>query len=316
MTDATPTPNAPRGFSAWAALRLALALGLVAWVARLVVLQSRAAGSLPVPQPGWLALAVVVLAGYYALMNDTWVVLMRGLRAPLPWSRAFRILYLSNLSKYLPGGVWYLFGRVAMCKAEGIPAATTSLSLLVETVAQCAVMAVVAMVTLSNAAAALLPVGRFALLGGAVAVLACVHPRVVDGLLGFVGRLAGREVPRFDVGYRLVLVAFARYLVAWLLVALAFGLFARALGGAVDVERAMLLTGALSVSWLVALLAFVLPGGLGLREVLLTSILELRYGAALAAALALGFRVGLVVLETLAFTVALALRPAAPTHAD
>ncbi len=68
-----------------------------------------------------------------------------------------------------------------------------------------------------------------------------------------------------------------------------------------DVEGARLLIGVLSVSWLVAQLAFLLPGGLGLREVRLTSMVELRYGAAFAAALAVGFRLARIVFEVLAF---------------
>jgi len=315
MTDDAPATAPARGLSAWAVLRWGLALALMSWVIRLIVRQWRTVGALPTPSPGWLAATLGVLLAYYALMNHSWLAMMRGLGASLSWGRAFRVLYLSNLAKYLPGGVWNLFGRVALCRAEGVPAATTSLSLLVEIVAQCAAMAVVALVTLSSAAERLLPMSRWVLLPSALLVLGAVHPRLVKVALGLLGRALRRPMPRFEVGYGLVLATFVRYLAAWLLVALAFALFARALGGELDREGLLLLTGALSVSWLVALLAFVLPGGLGLREVLLTSLVELRYGAAFAATLALGFRVGLVVLEAAAFALALLLRPP-PSHAD
>jgi len=76
-----------------------------------------------------------------------------------------------------------------------------------------------------------------------------------------------------------------------------------------DVEGARFLIGVLSVSWLVAQLAVLLPGRLGLREVRLTSMVELRYGATFAATLAVGFRLALAVFEVLAFAVALWLRP-------
>lgn len=313
-TDAAPRAS---WVSPWVLLRWAIALALVAWVGRLIVRQWHAVGTMPAPSPGWLAATVLLLLGYYALMNHAWLAMMRGLGASLSWSRAFRVLYLSNLAKYLPGGVWNLFGRVALCRAEGVSATATSMSLLVEIVAQCAAMAVVAMVTLSSAAAALLPIPRFLLLPGASLVLVAVHPRLVNFALGLASRWAKRPLPRFDVTYRFVLVTFLRYLAAWVLVASTFVLTARALGATIDRDAALLLVGALSVSWLVALLAFVLPGGLGLREVLLTSLLELRFGAAFAASLALGFRVGLVVLEVGAFALALALRAPRPNpHAD
>jgi len=315
MADRPDTRASASGISLLAVLRWVVALGLMAWVVRLVLRQAKTVETMPFPSLGWLAATSLVLGAYYALMNESWVAMMRGLGAPLPWKRAFRVLYLSNLAKYLPGGVWNLFGRVALCRAEGIPATATSLSLLVEIVAQCAAMAVVALVTLSSAAAALLPVSRWVLLPGALLVLVGVHPFFVNFALKTVGKIAKKALPSFDVSYGFVLGMFVRYLAAWLLVALAFALFARSLGGAVDVAGGLLLVGALSVSWLVALLAFVLPGGLGLREVLLTSIVELRYGPAFAAALALGFRLGLVVMEAFAFALALSLRP--PTsHAD
>ena len=68
----------------------------------------------------------------------------------------------------------------------------------------------------------------------------------------------------------------------------------------------------ISIAWLLSWMAFFVPGGLGVREVLLASLLGLQFTTLFGAAQALAFRLELLLLETLAFVLALALRPSGP----
>lgn len=314
--DASAPPDEPRrseftlGQRLYGVLRAGLALGLLGYVGYVVRSQGAKAGGLPSLDPRWFAGSVVVLVVYYAALVENWRAVMSALEVPLGWRRAFRIIYLSNLAKYLPGGIWNLVGRVAMCKADGIPVATATLSLLVELTAQVAAMAVVAMVTLSSAVEHLVPFPLWYLLPVPILVVAGTHPRFVNALLAATERLTRRTLPRMTISYGTMLALQARFLGAWATLCVGCAMMGRAIGGpsAGMLDSALLHAGAISISWLVGLLAFIVPGGLGVREVLLTAMLEVAHPAALAAAVALVFRLVLVVMELVCFAIGIALR--------
>lgn len=291
-------------------LRAVVPVGLLAYVANVLRSQWATAGPLPEPALGWLAASLAALVVYYATVVENWRAVMAALGTPLERPRAFRILFVSNLAKFLPGGVWNLVGRVAMCKADGIPVATATLSLLIEVTAQVAAMAVVTLIGLSSAVDHLIPFSRWYLLPAPLLVIAGTHPTLINGMLGVLERLTKRDLPRMDISYLTMLLVLGRFLFTWCLLSASFAMLGRALAGpaAGTLDAALLHAGAISLSWLAGLFAFVVPGGLGVREVLLTSLLGVAYPAVIAAAVALAFRLILVVVELAGFGVAMLLR--------
>ncbi|MEM1029192.1 MAG: lysylphosphatidylglycerol synthase domain-containing protein [Myxococcota bacterium] len=295
---------------AFGALKAVVAGGLLVYVGYTVKSQWAAAGPVPFPSVGWLAASVATLILYYAMILENWRSVMAALGARLARGAAFRIVFVANLAKFLPGGIWNLVGRVALCRAAGVPVAAATVSVVVELTAQVAAMAAMAVVGWSGAVEPLLPFGRSAMLPLVGLVVAGTHPRMVNGVLATAERLTGRSFPRMEIRYRAMLGLLVRYMGAWAVLCVAFALFGRALGGAMAVgtfEAALRHVGAISVSWLAGLLAFVVPGGLGVREVLLTKLLEGVHPVALAATLALAFRLALVMVEVAAFVAAIVL---------
>ena len=68
----------------------------------------------------WSALSLLALALFLFIAAEARRAWMGALGEPMGRSHAFRVLYLSNLGKYLPGGVWNFVGRM------GSPSATES----------------------------------------------------------------------------------------------------------------------------------------------------------------------------------------------
>jgi glycosyltransferase 2 family protein len=292
----------------WQGLRFVVAAALIAYVVRILGRQwGDVAATLKRLSPLGLLAASIALGLYYATAVQNWRALMSKLGAPLSLPVAFRIVFLSNLAKFLPGGVWNLVGRVALCKQRGVAVTVSSLSLFIELVSTLAAMAVTSMVTLSASEAALLPVPRSVLLLGLVAVAVGLHPWVLNFALRLLARLTKGEVMQVEASYAFMLWVWFRYLVTWLLAGGTFLLLANALfAQRISLDQASLLMGAISIAWLLGLFAFVVPGGLGVREVVLTTLLSTQFGPGIAAALALAFRLLLVIPEVVLFLVALA----------
>ena len=59
----------------------------------------------------------------YAVLIETWRVILRGWQHEIPFLDAARIWTISNLGKYLPGKVWSITALAVMSREYGVSAA-------------------------------------------------------------------------------------------------------------------------------------------------------------------------------------------------
>jgi hypothetical protein len=229
-----------------------------------------------------------------------WSLLLRAVGAGAPFGTLLRICALALPAKYLPGNVGHYLGRAELARRAGLPLREVGLTLIFETA-----WAVVAAAALAAALLTLdLGVGwRLALL----ALLALAVPPLLVRLLdrwrpGPVRRLLG-DAPLVFPG----LPAFAGCLLAdWLSFAAcgaALALLERVLFAQPDLHLAGC-TAVFALAWVAGFVVPGAPGGLGIREALLTAGLTPLYGAATALTLALTFRVVTVLGDALGFLLA------------
>jgi len=290
-------------------------LGYVLWL--LVAQLDQTDTTIPTPSPGWLALGTIVMGVYYFLIVENWRVSMGALGAPLGRGHAFYLIYVSNLAKFLPGGLWNFVGRVALSARHGISPTSASASVLLEVIGFTCAMATLSLVTLSSRIEDLVQINRWLLLLVAFAMISSVHPRLLNLALGLAQRFSKKPLPRVTVSYGFMLLLVLRYVLAWFLVALGFVLLVQALSSQpMSFALALFIAGALSISWLAGLLTIIVPAGLGVREVMLTTLLATQMATPIAAAAALAFRLYLIVFDLLLFTIASVLRRRATNSLD
>ncbi|MBN2248044.1 MAG: glycosyltransferase, partial [Coriobacteriia bacterium] len=96
-------------------LRAALLILLLYYITRALVTQMSQAdfGSLAV-DPLVLLASLALLVLYYALFTGGLALLFRANGSPVRYADIFKISFMANLGKYLPGGVWPVAARVAM----------------------------------------------------------------------------------------------------------------------------------------------------------------------------------------------------------
>lgn len=209
------------------------------------------------PQPQialvWgLSLGVTLLAhsfnawlwpGYFSLCRQS-----VGRRWAIP-------IYLkTNLAKYLPGGIWHLYGRVQAGRAMGLGLAPLTLCALLEPL----LIALAALgLALWNAPYPVLHIP------GLVTVLVLIHPRCLNPLLAWAGRRRGVDTPLALAYYPLGLLAGETLFV--LLRALGFLLI---LAGLTTVAAGQwpAIIGGFSLAYALGLVVPGAPGGLGVFE--------------------------------------------------
>lgn len=172
--------------------------------------------------------------------------------ASILYRRMFVINAMSQLAKYLPGGVWHFVGRAGYYHAAGLALPQVTRALIVENlwlVTSACFTGGIAFALYAGDARSLLAVVLF----GLWVVLLAVMTRW--------------RVP--DVSWRAVFQALGLQALAWSLIGASLWVLIP-----VNAPGFMLLTvGAFALSWAIGYITLFAPSGLGVREAVLTALL-------------------------------------------
>ena len=178
-------------------------------------------------------------------------------------------LLVSQLGKYIPGGVWQASGQVGLAKSAGVGLhrGTVAFSVLILTqVIAGATYAPVLAVTWSDGAV----VVRALLVAAGMCALVLLDRRWMVWLLEKIPRTRGAShdlVP----SQRLVLTAYLLGLVNLLAAGSAYVVL---LGGLSNIDRPVNVLAAYATAWTIGLLAVPIPSGVGIREAVLVALLH------------------------------------------
>lgn len=274
----------------------------VAYLARTGFRQAGELMELPL-SAGFLA-GLVAGVGLYglALVSGTvaWMVLVRGLGAPLLLRPAVAMVLRSNAAKYLPGNVGHYLGRTALARVGGTPLRIVVVSLSLE-----AVLTVVAGVLFALSVAPAVFTRALAAHGREITDASVILPVLVVVGIGVAAMRWYRTTEGLP-GSSSLLAAFALFTANFALLGLAVTLVARYSVG-IEPSGYASLAGAFAVAWVGGFAVPGSPGGLGVREALLVAALGPSVGSGPALALALLFRLVTVAGDGAALAVGLAL---------
>jgi uncharacterized membrane protein YbhN (UPF0104 family) len=217
-----------------------------------------------------LAFALSIAGLFFNLM--VWREILADLGSPLSVTEAWRIYFIGNLSKYVPGSIWPVLVQAELGADHGIPRSRSAVSVLLSYTVMTCSGAVVAAITLPFATAGsvaqyfwilfLIPVG-----------IAVLSPPVLNRLLRLVLRASRQPVLGQGVSYRGLARTMAWALSAWATNGLMIYVLMRQLAG--DRQGTLLVSvGAYSLSWVVGFLAVFAPAGLGVREAVMIATLH------------------------------------------
>lgn|GEM_PF-217532 len=248
----------------WRGVRVVLALaGLAFLVIALIDTWSRSAQLLR--SPFRLAAAFVLIVVALTLWANAWSVLVRNASGPQALRHGF---YLSQLGKYVPGGIWQAAGLVSLARDAGSDLASASTGFVVLAVAQVAGAATVGGLG-AIAAPDLSPVIRIAMIAG-LALAALVHRRWMVMALGLVARVVKRIDSSLVPPQRAILRSYAWSVAATAVAATSFVVIAAPSTVGVGVAAGA----AFATAWWIGFVAVPFPSGIGVREAVLLGILH------------------------------------------
>lgn len=221
-------------------------------------------------EPGYLLLAFALLVLRGPVPAYGWWAILKQLGYRLSWWRSVRILYYSALAGYLPGSMWHAVSRVYLAEKEGVPKLTAAISVAIESVM--ILLAALVVASLSLVAWPDPPLWAAALCG-AVLLLVIGKPnlffRAINWGLAHIGRNPVQVRLSSGDMVRLLLP----FVLNWVIFGLMFYAILAALYPGLSPIYIPVVTGVFTAAWVGGYLAIFVPQGLGVRELIIVSLL-------------------------------------------
>src|SRR5690625_1565732 len=247
----------------------------------------------------------VLLIGVYLIHATLWGRITSDLIGKeIPLGVGYRIYFLANLGRYIPGRIWQVAGMALLSERAGFPAAG---AITASAIAQLGFLSAgtIFLALLSPSllgpkvafgAGALLIAGLAALAWGARSEIGRRAAKRIGGRIGEgimialdgVAALRGREALTWIVGY----------LISWLVMGAAFAIFTTAFVPTASSELRYL-AATMAAGYLGGYLAIVAPAGVGVREGVLGLLLATVVPAPAAVVVSLASRVWFTVTEVI-----------------
>ncbi|MFC7326632.1 lysylphosphatidylglycerol synthase domain-containing protein [Marinactinospora rubrisoli] len=236
-------------------------------------------GALP-----WLVGSMVVNTAGLLLGMASWRSTLTGLGHPLPLGATLRIFGASVLGKYLPGPFWSALASVYLGRDSGVPPARMVAAYVLNSIIVVLTAAVVGTVAAPQA----LGQGAVWLLPAVLAVAVLLwRPGLVIRAAELAARLLRRPAPTGEVSATALRRAMVLEILSWIVGGAHLWLIAVVLGAPMGASFAVCV-GGFALAAAAGALALVVPGGAGVREVVIMVVLVavLPWSQAGAAALA------------------------------
>ena len=246
---------------------------------------------------GWLAVSFSLGAAWHLVRPLGWARLLQGFDHAVPYWPIYLVYRKSELSRYVPGGIWQFAARIYLTRRYGVSAAACLAATLLDMTLAVLAAAVVAAWLGGASSAALEDWQRYALfvaplLGGAV-----VCPPVFNAWAARLARLLKQPFRPLEIGSARMLGIWAMYVATWALLAFAMASFAKALLPDLQAERFAQIAGCYALAWVAALLTMVAPAGMGVREGILGILLAQAVATGTAMILAVAMRLWAIAME-------------------
>lgn len=256
------------------------------------------------------AVSVITLMAAYLCGSQGWRAVIAGFGIKIKLHEAFRVVYLANLGRYIPGKVWQVVGMVGLAKEVQVPpqVALASFALVQGYALPAAFLLIPATLGLDALPKSMEVMRDILYLFMTATVLLFLFlffkPDGLNWALNKILKLFRQEPVQYRPSLQNRLEIFLWYLLNWTLFGISFHFFLRAL--LADTSLPFIYsTGAYITGYILGYIAFLSPAGLGIREGVLSAVLAVKLGGPLAASIAIINRVWITIAEVIITLLAL-----------
>ncbi|MBN2788946.1 MAG: flippase-like domain-containing protein [Candidatus Delongbacteria bacterium] len=244
------------------------------------------------------ALIVSVISMFIPVF--AWKYLLGTLGSDLKLSKAVRIWFISNLGRYIPGKVWQISGLIVLSNKEGVAKKVSSTSVIYSQIVANLTGLFLGSLLMSqdhnNPEYYAYPWFAYNIIG--IAVILMVLPYFINNFIDYALKLLKKPKNEFKIGYLNFSIYTSMQFMNWLIMGLSFVIFVNIFTELSVIQHPVSLF-ILPISWTAGLLAIFAPGGIGVREGIMTFYLLMFIDPAYAAVIPWIYRIWLTFFEML-----------------
>ena len=272
---------------------LAVALGALAWA----IIGNWHSLLVSLAMMAWWVMPVSLLLSVIYIMFTlwSWQVVLADLGSKLDWKAALQLFGISQIGKYIPGGVWNIVAAAHIGREYHIPARRSVTAMTVAVLISLLSGVGIGTVTLL-ATSVSLQVPTWAIVLLLVVLCTVLAPPVLNRLVRLGFRLLHRPEPDNDMTYRGLGLSTVFAVIAWIVAGMQIWLLVVGVGMTPTWGSLLLSIGAYALAWTVGFLVVFVPAGTGVRE----SVLGLFFAGALSS----GGVLATVLVSRIAMTIA------------
>jgi len=266
-------------------------------------------------KPHLILLSIVFHLLTFVCFSGMWCLLIRAFGYNIPFKYAFKISYIADMGRYIPGKVWSVFGMVYFLNKINVKKEIAFASWGVAIILGFLPGFTLVFISLSFFPQ-MMPeafrgnVGILPYIAVAVTVLATIllalMPEKSMIIFNWFLKLIKRPQIQFQLKKRVALSILIGYFIGWIFYGLGFYTFINA----IMVKPGLPViagVGSFAMAYLIGYLTFFTPGGLGARELVLTTVLAPFLGP-VAAGAAVAARIWNIASEFIAALIALSIK--------
>ncbi|MCK5124930.1 MAG: flippase-like domain-containing protein [candidate division Zixibacteria bacterium] len=263
-----------------------------------------------------LAASLISVMFTFFVFSSVWKIVLGTLGRNISYPISFKIAYLANLGRYIPGKIWQMFGVIYLAKREGV---TEEEAVTIFGLSQ--IFAIPSCFLVSGLFLLLHPASyeKYAAIpyfstGLVLAIVAIIvlsgfvvfYPKPLETILNKLFVLLKRKPISIQINKFLAIKIYAGYFLCWTLYGFSFWLFVRAISE--QAAPMMPMIAIFLLAYQIGYLVLFAPGGVGPREAMMEIMLMPFFGAGVASAIAIAARLWLIVAEAISALIALRIK--------
>lgn len=242
-----------------------------------------------------MILSLLLMQVVLYLQSAIWSTIVGFFGKRVSYNKAFKIAYLAQLGRYLPGRIWQLFGMIYLAAKEGVTKEEATVSFILSQIfcTPPGLLIVVVYLFILETSEKYKHYAAFAWAGAIIVMLFLVIyflPRLFKGMINLATRIMRQPPVEFVMEKKVGIKVILFYFVTWNLYGVCFYLFLLAILPGVDFNLVEII-GAWTLAYLVGYWMIILPAGIGAREAALVVLLAPIIGKDRAGIVVIGARV-------------------------
>ncbi len=262
-----------------------------------------------------LALSIFLHLVALLLFSSVWSILIKAFGFTVKLKHAFKISYITSLGKYIPGKLWPIVGMSFLAKQLNISEENAIASWIIAMIfylpsaflaSFLCILATPEIFTDHLKEYLDWTIYLMALVVFVVSLLLIIKPNMIFSIINIILRKLKRPLINLNLNIKTALKIYTGYMVCWIVFGFSFWLLIISISPSSDVPIIPSMV-AFIFAYQLGYLAFFAPGGIGVRELVLTTIL-LPYIGPIAASISIAARIWNMITEIVAAVICLIIK--------